>query len=125
MGGEITYTCVGGNSFVFELVFYRDCNGAEINMVSENIRVWNHPTVTTINLPFVSRTDISPFCNQVSGGPSPFECGTGSAGGNGIGAIEKIIYRSLPVSLVGIPQVEFVSFLFYFRIFDRIHFRQR
>ncbi|MFM7683271.1 MAG: hypothetical protein ACKO7P_11060, partial [Bacteroidota bacterium] len=103
MGGEITYTCVGGNSFVFELVFYRDCNGAEINMVSENIRVWNHPTVTTINLPFVSRTDISPFCNQVSGGPSPFECGTGSAGGNGIGAIEKIVYRSLPINLAGIP----------------------
>ena len=52
MGGELTYKCVGGNAYVFELAFYRDCNGAEVNIVSENLRVWNHSSITLISLPF-------------------------------------------------------------------------
>ena len=106
MGGELTYKCVGGNSFVFELAFYRDCNGAEVNIVSENLRVWNHPTITTINLLFVNRQDVSPYCNALTGFASQLECGIGSAGGNGVGAIERVIYRSLPIVLDGIPPSE-------------------
>jgi gliding motility-associated-like protein len=106
MGGELTYKCVGGNSFVFELVFYRDCNGAEVNIVSENLRVWNHPTITSINLPFVNRQDVSPYCNALPGFASQLECGIGSSGGNGVGAIERVIYRSLPIALDGIPPPE-------------------
>lgn len=102
MGGEITWECQGGN-YVFSLTFYRDCNGAEVNTVSENIRVWNHPTLTQINLPFVARIDISPSCSPVPGSPSPLLCGTGNAGGNGIGALEKVIYRSAPIAISGIP----------------------
>ena len=34
--------------------FYRDCNGAEVNVISETIRVWNHPSITEITLNFVS-----------------------------------------------------------------------
>ena len=67
MGGELTYKCVGGNTYVFELAFYRDCNGAEVNIVSENLRVWNHSSVTAITLPFVSRQDVSPLCNALPG----------------------------------------------------------
>jgi len=106
MGGELTYTCVGGNAFVFQLVFYRDCNGAEVNVVSENLRVWNHPTITTINMPFVSRQDVSPMCTALPGYASQLECGTGSAGGNGVGAIERVVYRSLPIVLNGVPPPE-------------------
>jgi gliding motility-associated-like protein len=106
MGGEITYTCVGGNSFVFQLVFYRDCNGAEVNTVSENLRVWNHSTITSITLPYVSRQDVSPTCTALPGFASQLECGIGSAGGNGIGAIERVVYRSLPIVLSGIPPAD-------------------
>ncbi|MFM7662012.1 MAG: gliding motility-associated C-terminal domain-containing protein [Bacteroidota bacterium] len=105
MGGELTYKCVGGNSYIFELVFYRDCNGAEVNTVSENLRVWNHPSLTSITLPFVNRFDVSPDCNPLPGYASKLECGVGSAGGNGVGAIERVLYRSLPIQLVGIPPV--------------------
>jgi hypothetical protein len=35
MGGEITWQCTNGN-YVFTLVFYRDCNGAEINIINED-----------------------------------------------------------------------------------------
>lgn len=102
MGGEITWKCQGG-SYVFELVFYRDCNGAEVNTISENLAVWNHPTLTSIPVNFVSRTDISPTCTAVGGGPVQLSCGTGAAGGNGIGAFEKIVYRSNPIVINGVP----------------------
>ena len=117
MGGEITYSCIGGNTYIFELVFYRDCNGAEVNTISENIKVWNHPTLSSIDLPFVNRIDISPTCTQVVGGPAPFDCGNGSAGGNGIGAIEKITYRSAPIVLTGVPPPQ--GWIFTYENFSR------
>ncbi len=117
MGGEITYRCVGNNRFVFELIFFRDCNGAEVNTMSENLKVWNHPTITSINMPFVSREDISPFCSPVSGSPNPLACGSGSAGGNGTGAIERVRYRSLPTLLSGVPPIE--GWIFTFENFSR------
>ena len=92
MGGDITWTCQGGD-YVFQLVIYRDCNGADINIISEELQVWGHPTVNSIQCGFVSRTDVSPFCTPVTGGPGALECGTGQNGGNGLGAIEKIVYQ--------------------------------
>jgi len=102
LGGEITWTCQGGD-YVFQLVVYRDCNGAVLNTISEDINIWGHPTLNVITLPFVSSSDVSPTCTQVAGGPSPLICGSGANGGNGQGAIEKIIYRSAPTTLTGIP----------------------
>ena len=116
MGGEITWECQGG-SYVFQLVFYRDCNGAEINTISETIRVWNHPTVNSILVNFVDRIDISPTCSPVSGSPAPLDCGTGNSGGNGVGAIEKVIYRSLPISLSGNPGAS--GWIFTYENFSR------
>ena len=103
MGGEITWRCGGNGGYIFELVFYRDCNGAEVNTVSENLRVWNHPSISNITVNYISRSDISPTCTQVSGGPLPLDCGAGSNGGNGIGATEKVIYRSSEIMLSGTP----------------------
>ena len=117
MGGELTYVCVGGNSFVFQLVFYRDCNGADVNTVSENLRVWNHPTVTSINLPYVSREDVSPICTALPGYASQLQCGSGSAGGNGVGAIERVIYRSSPIVLNGVPPLD--GWIFTYENFSR------
>lgn len=102
MGGEITWKCQGGGDYLFELIFYRDCNGSEINTNTEEIRVWGHPSVTDISVDFIERIDISPECTA-AGGASPFDCGTGVSGGNGFGAIEKIIYRSNPITLSGTP----------------------
>lgn len=102
LGGDITWRCQGGD-YVFQLVFYRDCNGGIANPVSETIQVWGHPTITSITVNFQSQTDISPLCTQVPGGPIPLDCGVGQAGGNGIGAIEKIVYVSNPITLSGVP----------------------
>lgn len=102
MGGEITWQCQGNGDYVFELTFYRDCNGFEVSTTFEELRVWGHPTVSSIQVDYVNRIDISPSCTA-AGGFNPFECGTGVGGGNGIGAVEKIIYRSNPITLVGTP----------------------
>lgn len=116
MGGEITWKCVG-SATQFELVFYRDCNGAEVNTISETIQVWNHPTLTSITVNFVSRTDISPSCTSVSGSPVPLACGSGANGGNGVGAIEKVVYRSAAFTLPGIPPAQ--GWIFTYDNFSR------
>ena len=117
MGGEITWRCSGANTYEFQLVFYRDCNGAEVNIVSEDLRVWNHPILSSIILNFISREDISPTCTVVAGSPSMLECGTGSASGNGVGAIERITYRSSPITIEGIPPSE--GWIFTYENFSR------
>lgn len=102
MGGEITWQCQGNGDYVFELKFYRDCNGFEVNTNSVVIDVWGHATLTSIQVDFVSRVDISPMCTPAAGN-QPFDCGTGVSGGNGIGAVEEITYRSAPITIPGIP----------------------
>lgn len=104
-GGSITYECVGGN-YVFQLVVYRDCNGAELSNISQQLNVWNHPTLNGVTVNFVSRTDISPLGNEVVGGPSCYHCGSGAAGGNGLGSIEKFVYRSAPTNFSGVPPTD-------------------
>lgn len=105
MGGEITWKC-SGSGYVFQLIFYRDCNGVDVNPISENLKVWNYNGLTDIPVHFVSRTDISPKCTQVAGSPQPLSCGTGPNAGNGLGAIEKIVYQSNPVNLTGTPPAD-------------------
>ena len=116
MGGDLTWTCQGG-SYVFQLVFYRDCNGAVVNTASETIDVWGHSTISNITLNYVSSEDVSPTCTQVAGSPVPFDCGVGQGGGNGVGAIEKAIYRSAPIALAGTPPAG--GWVFTFQNFSR------
>lgn len=116
MGGEINWRC-SGNGYIFQLVFYRDCNGVDVNPISETIKVWNHPSITSIPVLFVSRTDISPHCTEVPGGEEELHCGSGAHGGNGVGAIEKVIYESNPIILPGVPPSQ--GWIFTYSNFSR------
>lgn len=102
MGGDITWSCLGNGQYVFELKFYRDCNGFDVNVNHEQIQVWGHPNLTNIEAKYVRRDDISPQCTAAAGF-SPFECGVGTSGGNGVGAVEEVTYRSDPVTIIGTP----------------------
>lgn len=103
MGGEITWVCLGGGQYQFDLVLYRDCNGLDIIDPSIDIEVWGHPTVSTITCNLFSQVDLSPQCTEVPAGPPELSCGVGTGGGTGPGAVEKFIYRSAAVSLPGVP----------------------
>ena len=112
MGGEITWTCLGVNTYNFQLVIYRDCNGAEILSNSLDLKVWGHPTVFTIQVTKTAVIDLSPPCTQVPGSPVQLECGIGTSGGNGGGAIQKIIFNSAPITLTGTPPASGWSFTY-------------
>lgn len=107
MGGEITWQCIGGGQFVFNLTIYRDCNGPGFTTTGVNLRVWNHPTLTSIPMNFVSQNDISPVCTAVAGGPSQITCGTG-----GTGAVERYFFQSAPISIAGVPPAQGWAFTY-------------
>ncbi len=116
VGGELTWKCQGGD-YVFELVVYRDCNGSVVSTSNVTVDVWNHPTITNLSLAYVSSSDLSPTCTPVAGGPGQLACGTGANAGNGIGAIEKAIYRSAPITIGGTPPPE--GWIFTYQNFAR------
>ena len=57
MGGEITWKCLKGGpnigQYIFEMKVYRDCSGITVSTLTQVIQVWNHPTVTGIDVDFV------------------------------------------------------------------------
>lgn len=116
MGGEITWTCNGGN-YTFKVVLYRDCNGQALNQTSIDLGVANHPSISQIQCDLVSQTDISPQCQVVAGGPPALDCGSGSNGGNGLGAVEKFVFESAPIGIPGTPPAD--GWYFYWSGFSR------
>ncbi len=112
MGGEITWKALGGDDYQFTLVIYRDCNGLDIIDPTLELRVWDHPTVSSITCNFISSTDLSPECTEVLGGPSEIDCGVGTGGGTGPGAVQKYVYQSGSVTLSGTPPTEGWAFTY-------------
>src|SRR5688572_6766100 len=100
-GGELTWKCLGTGEYVFQLKFYRDCNGIPgPGSVNINTTV---PGVATIAAPMVSQTDISPdgfFSDGITNCPT---CAMGNGGSPIFGLIEEFIYESAPVTLNGVP----------------------
>lgn len=106
MGGEITWDCLGGGQYVFNMKLYRDCNGAVVPS-TVSLDVSNCPALTSIPLNLVSQTDISPVCNAA--GPA-ISCsaamsapGWPSSASPVAGAVQESMYQSAPVTLSGTP----------------------
>jgi hypothetical protein len=101
IGGEITWRCNGNNEYIFQLKFYRDCNGIPgANSITLQTTV---PGVPTIYCPLISQTDISPdglLANGIGACPT---CPQGNAGNPIFGIVEEFVYESAPVSLIGVP----------------------
>lgn len=102
MGGELTWTCQG-NSYVFTMKFYRDCNG--IPGPTNPSLTTNVPGVPNIPLTQISLTDISPTGSNTSGTMACPACPAGGGSGGGVGAVHEYVYRSNPVVLPGTPPV--------------------
>ncbi len=63
MGGEITYTWMGGNQYLFRVTLYRDCNGVLLPLsiimrLQSSVCGQNF----TVSLPLVAITEVSQVC---------------------------------------------------------------
>ena len=95
MGGELTWTC-NGTDYVFQLKFYRDCNGIP---GPQTITLENDvPGLGGISMSLISQTDISPVGSDSSG---MYVCPTCPTGGPG--AVEEFVFESNPVAIAGVP----------------------
>ena len=103
MGGEITWTCMGGGNYRFQMKVYRDCS-TPVPVVppggSVALTVHNHPSVSSIPMTQVSFADMSPQCNGA--GPT-YNCLNNP---NGNVAVEEYIYQSNLVNLPGTPPAQ-------------------
>ena len=101
MGGEITWECVKSGStqgmYIFTMKVYRDCNGVNLSNLPINLTT-NHPIITSIQLDWISNTDISPACDPTNSGNPQMDCLNPQQG-----SVEEWIYQSQPVNLPGIP----------------------
>ncbi|MEA3496748.1 MAG: hypothetical protein U9R42_12020, partial [Bacteroidota bacterium] len=91
MGGDLSYTNMGQDSFIIKLVMYRDCNG--INPCNANITIKCKSTnqiITTATMPRTSTTDITSVCSN-----SCTRCQTGSC--SFPYGVEKYEYQKLVV----------------------------
>jgi hypothetical protein len=96
VGGEITWQCMGGGQYILTLKVYRDCNGSGVSTLGQFIRIWNHPTMSTIPVNFISQSDMAPACTQVTGGPAPLSCSSPTAG-----TFEEYVFQS-PLLFIGL-----------------------
>jgi hypothetical protein len=65
LGSEITWTCLGQDSFLVSLTIYRDCNGIMNN--SATIKVACEPSkkyITSLNIQNPTIIDITPVCDN-------------------------------------------------------------
>ena len=105
MGGEITWECLKSGpdigKYIFTMKVYRDCSGITVSTTTQIIQVWNHPSVTGIDVDFLLQQDVSPICDPISSGNPQLNCASSDPG-----SVEEYIFQSLPVSLPGVPPIE-------------------
>ena len=80
---------------------YRDCSGITVSTTTQIIQVWNHPSVTGIDVDFLLQQDVSPICDPITSGNPQLNCASSDPG-----SVEEYIFQSLPVSLPGVPPIE-------------------
>ncbi|MEM7036838.1 MAG: hypothetical protein AAF570_07665, partial [Bacteroidota bacterium] len=87
MGGEITFTCLGGNQYQFTVNFYRDCAGISA------------PTSVTLQLNSAScGASASVTLSQISGGVEvsplcPAQIGNSTCNGGALPGVEQYVYQ--------------------------------
>ena len=102
-GGELTWKCLGTGEYVFQLKFYRECNGI-IGPATVTINT-TVPGLPSILAPLVSQTDISPDGFAANGSTQCPTCAQGNPGTPIFGLIEEFVYETAPVTLNGVPPV--------------------
>lgn len=91
MGADITYTCIGTDTYQFTLNFYRDCAGvqwpgsATLNFNSVLCNQSGNIPLTLVSGPI----EVSPLC--------PTQIGNSSCNGGGLPGVQQIVYQGTVV----------------------------
>jgi len=80
MGGEVTYSWLGGKKYEITARMYRDCRGIPLNSPTIQIFDKNGKNTMALNYNRVSIEDITATCNSTTGPCSPSNEPTGSEG---------------------------------------------
>lgn len=100
IGGDITWTCINtgpdAGKYKFRLTLFNQCAQGSLPN-TQNISVYNNPTISTISVNLDSEKDISPICYDPAQQAS---CDSLSPN-----ATSMAIYYSTPISFSGIPPV--------------------
>ncbi|MEA3495458.1 MAG: T9SS type A sorting domain-containing protein [Bacteroidota bacterium] len=65
MGGDLTWSCIGQDSFMIKLVVYRDCNGVQLGNAIVNIKCKStNKLITILNIYKPAPIDITPSCGS-------------------------------------------------------------
>ena len=102
LGGEITWKALGGSTYEFTVVLYRECRDGNSPSAGFNtsIQLSSNAGVSPI-LNRISFEDVSPKCNS-----SNFASGINLSCSTGLpnqGRVERHVYRNSNVQLVGTP----------------------
>ncbi|MEA3495459.1 MAG: T9SS type A sorting domain-containing protein [Bacteroidota bacterium] len=63
MGGDLTWVCIGQDSFMIKLVIYRDCNGKILGNANIDVKCKStNKLITTLNIYKPAPIDITPTC---------------------------------------------------------------
>ncbi len=102
-GGEITWECITSGPtqgmYIFTMRVYRDCNGVNLTTTAQNITVHNHPFIPSIQVDYISNSDISPTCDPTNSGNLAYDCVNNIQ----VGSVEEWVYQSQPINLPGLP----------------------
>ena len=65
LGGNISWTCLGNDSFLIKMTIYRDCNGTYLSSSNLNAKCASSgQSIATINMLRPSPLDITPVCGH-------------------------------------------------------------
>ena len=87
MGADLTYKCLGGNSYEIELSFYRDCAGIEADSIANIFFQSSCYPSSSIQISLIPGTgqEISPACPN----------NTTTCNGGTFTGIQEYIYRGI------------------------------
>ncbi|MCF8463498.1 MAG: gliding motility-associated C-terminal domain-containing protein [Flavobacteriales bacterium] len=103
--GELYWECItsgpDAGKFIFYMTAYRDCSSSTAFIAAPQLTVLNCPTLTSLGLSEISRTDVTPS-----------NCGLTCADGIQDISIEKFVFASAPVAIPGPPPAQGYVFIY-------------
>ena len=97
LGGELTYECIGDNTYRLRLTFYRDCAGAvAIGNIDTEVKIRSSCFNTNIDLTLQSPPQYgAPFDQFLEDYEIPIYCEASNCGNGNLPGIQELVYEGI------------------------------